>query len=59
MCDNGHSAEMARNYVGRRRGPRLLDNNPDLAESVLLARGWAAALNAMQVELLTRWLLGL
>ncbi|MBN9320135.1 MAG: phosphoenolpyruvate carboxylase [Caulobacterales bacterium 68-7] len=37
-----------------RGGDKLLDNNPNLAESVLLARASAAPLNALQVELLSR-----
>jgi phosphoenolpyruvate carboxylase len=37
-----------------RDGRALLDNTPNLAESVLLARASAAPLNALQVELLGR-----
>jgi phosphoenolpyruvate carboxylase len=37
-----------------RGGLKLLDNNPNLAESVVLARASAAPLNALQVELLCR-----
>jgi phosphoenolpyruvate carboxylase len=37
-----------------RGGGKLLDNNPNLAESVLLARASAAPLNALQIELLSR-----